>query len=119
VSRPPSSAFRTQVTGLTALGTHFLRVTVTHPDLEHFGTVGLDTRIKLLLPRADGVVPGLGLFDDPPATIGEWYGRWRALPDDERNPLRTYTVRNVRPQSREIDIDFVLHGTSGPASAWA
>jgi len=32
---------------------------------------------------------------------------------------RTYTVRAVRPYLREIDIDVVLHGTSGPASAWA
>jgi NADPH-dependent ferric siderophore reductase len=49
----------------------------------------------------------------------EWYQRWRSLPDDERNPMRTYTVRAVRPAQREIDVDFVLHGTDGPASAWA
>ena len=49
----------------------------------------------------------------------EWYRRWRELPDETRNPIRTYTIRAVRPETREIDVDFVLHGTEGPASAWA
>ncbi|MBG6237574.1 NADPH-dependent ferric siderophore reductase [Mycetocola sp. CAN_C7] len=33
--------------------------------------------------------------------------------------MRTYTVRNPRPAVGEVDIDFVLHGDGGPASAWA
>jgi NADPH-dependent ferric siderophore reductase len=33
--------------------------------------------------------------------------------------MRTYTVRAARPSAREIDVDLVLHGASGPASAWA
>ena len=33
--------------------------------------------------------------------------------------MRTYTVRAARPELREIDVDFVLHGATGPASAWA
>ena len=49
----------------------------------------------------------------------DWYRRWRELPDEERNPIRTYTIRAVRPELAEIDVDFVLHGTEGPASAWA
>ncbi|MDX3378506.1 siderophore-interacting protein [Streptomyces sp. ME02-6991-2A] len=32
-------------------------------------------------------------------------------------PMRTYTVRAVRPESREIDVDFVLHD-HGVASTW-
>jgi NADPH-dependent ferric siderophore reductase len=34
-------------------------------------------------------------------------------------PIRTYTVRAARPDVREVDVDFVLHGATGPASAWA
>ncbi|WP_449279063.1 siderophore-interacting protein [Leucobacter sp. GX24907] len=39
--------------------------------------------------------------------------------DAERGVMRTYTVRAIRPEAQEIDIDFVLHGIDGPASAWA
>lgn len=40
------------------------------------------------------------------------------FPKGERKPLiRTYTIRNQRPN--EIDIDFVLHEDGGPASTWA
>ncbi len=33
--------------------------------------------------------------------------------------VRTYTVRHHREQSCEIDVDFVIHGDHGVASAWA
>lgn len=40
------------------------------------------------------------------------------LPNGEARPLmRTYTIRHQRLE--EIDIDFVLHGDSGPACSWA
>src|SRR5699024_219091 len=35
-----------------------------------------------------------------------------------RNPIRTYTVRAVRPQVREVDVDLVLHADGGPAARW-
>ncbi|GAA4489137.1 siderophore-interacting protein [Microbacterium panaciterrae] len=114
----PYRTFRTTVARVERLSPHFLRVTLTGSDLVHFGTAGLDQRIKLVLPLADGSFTDVGQFDE---TVGmlEWYRRWRALPDEIRNPIRTYTVRAVRPDAREIDVDFVLHGTEGPASAWA
>jgi NADPH-dependent ferric siderophore reductase len=49
----------------------------------------------------------------------DWYARWRALPAEQRNPVRTYTVRAVRPHLCEVDLDIVLHGDVGPASRWA
>lgn len=36
-----------------------------------------------------------------------------------RKRMRTYTVRHLRQDVGEIDIDFVAHGDNGPASAWA
>lgn len=119
ITYPTTRAYRTRVARISRLSEHFVRFTFADDDLQHFGTGGLDQRIKLMLPRADGTLPEVGLFDDPAPTMMEWYGRWRQLPDEERNPLRTYTVRDVRPEAREIDVDFVLHGTQGPASAWA
>lgn len=32
---------------------------------------------------------------------------------------RTYTVRAYRAEVQELDIDFVDHGDTGPASRWA
>jgi len=32
---------------------------------------------------------------------------------------RAYTVRRFDPVSKKLDLDFVLHGDNGPASAWA
>src|SRR5690606_21463669 len=33
-------------------------------------------------------------------------------------PFRTYTVRDVRPEVAEVDVDMVVHGDGGPASRW-
>lgn len=123
MSRPASTAFVTEVTRIQALSPSFRRITVAGETLAHFDPSGFDQRIKLLLPLADGTITDIGLFDEPAPTIAEWYGRWRLLPDEQRNPMRTYTARAIRPAAAELDIDFVLHGgegvPSGPASAWA
>jgi len=41
------------------------------------------------------------------------------LPPAQRPPVRTYTVRRVDPERREIAIDFVVHGDHGVAGPWA
>ena len=33
--------------------------------------------------------------------------------------MRTYTIPHLRPAQCDVDIDFVLHGETGPASRWA
>jgi NADPH-dependent ferric siderophore reductase len=33
--------------------------------------------------------------------------------------MRTYTLRQLRAEQGEVDVDFVLHGETGPASRWA
>lgn len=121
---PSSRAYRAEVARLSRLTPRFTRITFTGDQLQHFGTAGLDQRIKLIFPLADGRFTDVGFLDEPPPPITDWYRRWRELPDEDRNPMRTYTVRAVRPEKAEVDIDFVLHGsdadgTSGPASAWA
>ncbi|MBG0757662.1 siderophore-interacting protein [Vibrio cidicii] len=38
----------------------------------------------------------------------------------ENKPVsRAYTVRKYRPESNELDIDFVAHGSESPGSGWA
>jgi len=41
------------------------------------------------------------------------------LPSERRPTVRTYTVRRVDPDRREIAIDFVVHGEHGVAGPWA
>lgn len=94
------------------LSPSFLRVTFTGEDLEEYADLGLDARMKLILPT------GAGDFAHLPRGEG-WYLRWRELPEEQRNPIRTYTTRAVRPEAREVDVDVVLHGDAGPASRWA
>ena len=115
---PAYRAYATEVRVIEHLSPHFSRVTLHAPELRHFFTAGLDQRVKLFLPRPDGTVPDVGFWQDPLPPMGEWYGIWRELPEEKRNPIRTYTVRAIRPEQCEIDIDFVVHGTDGPASAW-
>lgn len=62
-----------------------------------------------------------------PVELGDsWWQGWRELPDDVRAVMRSYTLRALRRDPDEIDIDFVLHGVgpgaaapAGPASRWA
>ncbi len=100
-----------RVTGVVDLSPTFARITVTGPQLDLVRPTGRDQRIKIMLP-----LPEVGL--DPMPMVDDWYPLWRALPNDQRNPMRTYTVRAVRPGERELDIDVVRHGATGPAGAW-
>ena len=109
--RPSYRPFAVSVARVQRLSTNFTRVTFTGPDLHEFGTAGLDQRIKIVLP-----LPGVGVSAFP--RNDSWYETWRDLPDERRNPIRTYTVRHARPEHREVDIDFVTHGDAGPASRW-
>ncbi|ROS74341.1 siderophore-interacting protein [Cellulomonas sp. PhB143] len=108
----PWRMFDVRVARVTRLCSSFVRVTFTGEDLDEFADNGRDQRIKFVLPAPDG---GYVHLDRSP----EWYAAWRAQPEERRNPLRTYTVRAVRHESREVDVDVVLHGDGGPASRWA
>ncbi|CRY54557.1 iron-chelator utilization protein [Yersinia intermedia] len=71
-----------------------------------------DQRIKLLFPAEDGQIPQLEKGDD-------WYRSYMDLPKAQRPVMRTYTLRALRTELNEMDVEFVLHGETGPASAWA
>lgn len=118
-TRPAYRPYVAVVKEVRRLSPHFARLTFTSPDFDVFGTDRRDQRIKIVLPLSDGRLCDIG--QDDPAAIddGEWYTRWRDLPDDQRAPFRTYTVRRIDPAARELDIDFVLHHDAGPAGAWA
>ncbi|WP_432504808.1 siderophore-interacting protein [Kineococcus arenarius] len=101
------------------LGPSYARITFSSPELAGFGPGGFDQRLKVLLPQLPLDVLG--------APEGDWYAWWRALPEEVRPVMRTYTVRALRPATAtspaELDVDFVLHGVgggaAGPAASWA
>ena len=93
--------------------THCLsRLTFTGPQVGRMATHAPDQRVKLLFPDAKGRPSALPHRPD-------WLAIRRALPLADRPPMRTYTIRHLRADAGEVDIDFVLHGDEGPASRWA
>lgn len=104
--------FPVEVRAVRRLSPTFLRITFTGDGLDRFADNGYDQRFKLLLP-----LPEHGLKHLP--TGEDWYAEWCALPTEHRNPMRTYTVRAVRPAHKEVDVDMARHGPTGPASSWA
>lgn len=113
------SAFPVEVRARRQLSPGFVRLTFGGDALEHFAPWGTDQRIKLVLPMEDGSVADFGLLEDPTPHPSDWYTRWKALPEGERNVLRTYTPAAIRVEERELDVDFFLHDPAGPASQWA
>lgn len=114
VTQPPVLPFRTfdvRVSRIQDMCPSFRRITFTGDDLHLFADNGFDQRIKLFLPLPCG-------YDTLPCGP-DWYTEWRDLPEEVRHPIRTYTVRAVRQDLGEIDVDLVLHGSTGPASRWA
>lgn len=99
------------VAAVDDLSPHLRRVTFVAPRIADVVSAGPDQRIKVLLAPPNG--------DDITLPSGpEWYPQWCAQPVDERFIMRTYTIRALRPEVAELDIEFVLHGVNGPASAW-
>jgi NADPH-dependent ferric siderophore reductase len=104
--------FRVEVARTERISPHMLRVTFGGSCLTGCVSAGHDQRIKLFLPRAgqsDPVVP-----EGP-----DWFTEYRAMPEDVKPPMRTFTIRALRADEHEMDVDFVLHGDLGPASTWA
>lgn len=108
----PWRLFTVEVRAVRRLSPSFVRVTFTGPDLDRFADNGYDQRVKLAFP-----LPGQREARLPEGP--DWYARWRVLPEHQRNPIRTYTVRAARPELAEVDVDLVLHGDGGPATRWA
>ncbi|MFI7503551.1 siderophore-interacting protein [Streptomyces sp. NPDC049687] len=110
----PFRFFSLQVTRTRRLGASVVRVTFAGDDLRHFFSDGRDQSLSLFLPHPGQDAPAV------PVELGDgWWQGWRELPDDVRAVMRSYTLRALRRDPDEIDIDFVLHTPAGPASSWA
>ena len=101
-----------EVVAVRPLTPNAVAVTFDGPEVGRIAYSGADQRIKLLFARGGRQTPALPDADD-------WYGSYQALPEEVRPLMRTYTVRSQDPRSGRIDVEFILHGDGGPASAWA
>ncbi|HEY8523924.1 MAG TPA: SIP domain-containing protein [Acidimicrobiales bacterium] len=99
------------VTAVEDVHPHLRRITFSGGDLASFSPVGPDTFLYVLLPP-----PGRSELTIDRSFSWEQVG---AMPEEERPVGAYYTVRAWRPERAELDMLFVLHGDSGPASAWA
>ena len=70
-----------------------------------------DAYVKIVFVRDDVDVAAL----PQPLTLDSF----NELPVEHRPTVRTYTVRNVDTERRELTIDFVVHGQHGVAGPWA
>lgn len=113
----PFRLFGLTVVRTRRLSTSLVRVTFGGEDLRGFASGGRDQSCSLFLPHPGQPEPVL-----PPETEPDWFATYRALPDDVRAVMRSYTVREQRRDAdgtSEVDIDFALHEDGGPACRWA
>ncbi|WP_251151650.1 siderophore-interacting protein [Cellulosimicrobium sp. Marseille-Q4280] len=103
-----------EVVGSKRVSPHVVRVTLGGEGMDHFTPMGYDQWFRLFLTRPDQDALSL-----PTRSSGLWYVQYLATPRARRPFVRSYTVRAVRPDLREMDVDFVVHGDEGPASRFA
>lgn len=111
-STAPYKLFNAVLHRKTLVSPHMMRITLADPSISDMATWAPDQRVKLFFPAEDG----------SPARLAQeegWYARFRSMLASRRPAMRTYTIRHLRAEQGEVDIDFVLHGETGPASRWA
>jgi NADPH-dependent ferric siderophore reductase len=89
------------------LSPNLIRVTFEGPELEGFPRGHEGANCKLVLPRDGERREAFEAYFAPDG------------PMEKVHAVRTYTVRAYRPDSLQLDIDFVAHGDEGPATRWA
>lgn len=112
MSQPAYRLFNVELKRREQLSPALTRFVFGGPEVAEMKTLAADQRIKIFFPDASGQPPSL-------PGGGEWYQAYRSVEPARRPPMRTYTIRELRAEQEEVDVEFVLHGENGPASAWA
>lgn len=103
--------FVTSVHAVADVNPHLRQVTFKGGDLVDFEPSGPDTFLYVLLPPPGRTELGVD-------RSFSWEAHALKDPSD-RQVGAYYTLRAWRPEEAELDILMVLHGATGPASAWA
>ena len=110
IKKPKSLCMDAVVYDINETAPHLKRISLQHELLKGIGPLAPGVHFKVFIPSTKG-----GQVILPDMSTG------RALWSDEKTKpyIRTYTVRNLDRLTGILDVEFVLHGDSGPASAWA
>lgn len=104
-----------QVVRADRISPHVVRVTVGGESLHEWRWLGFDQWFRLAIPAS-----GETRFDRLSERFDmRGYLRYLSLPKATRPVIRNYTVRDCRVEIGELDIDVVVHGTTGVAGPWA
>ncbi|MDV5171361.1 siderophore-interacting protein [Photobacterium rosenbergii] len=95
---------------ITDLSPNYRRICFTSEQLAHYPECSNGAHIKLMLAKPEQQQP---VLPDMTPTGPKWQS-----PED-KPILRTFSIRQLRSEQHEIDIDFALHGEIGPASRFA
>lgn len=93
------------------LSPSLVRCVFTGEEVRMMKMDGPDQRIKILFPSQKGDAPSL-------TAQLPWREQLKRLPPEQRPVPRTYTLRRVNADPCQAEVEFVIHGTDGPASAW-
>jgi len=78
------------------------------------------TRVEDLTPRMRRItMTGDALRTLPVSLPGQWVKLFFPAQAGARPQGRAYTIRRFDPGTGAMEVDFVLHGDTGPASRWA
>ncbi|WP_433442798.1 siderophore-interacting protein [Nonomuraea sp. CA-141351] len=110
MAEKPTDHHRGVVLRTERLSRNMVRVVVGGDGLADFATSGLtDHYVKLVFPYE-------GVKYPEPFSVKTCR---ETMPREHWPRLRTYTVRAWDPDSRELTLDFVVHGDEGLAGPWA
>lgn len=91
---------------------NYIRITLTGDDVPLFAETTPGINNKIFIPPA-----GVNEIHFPDFNYST--GEWSHAPEHLKPVIRTYTHRAIDVEKKEMTIDFVAHGETGPASAWA
>ncbi|GAA1645367.1 siderophore-interacting protein [Actinoplanes couchii] len=101
-----------EVRAVTPLSDSFVRLTLGGPELKSLVVTGGDQAVRLFFPRPGQ--PGLRM---PTRDSEAGLAQTILWPKSTRPYVRNMTVRAVRPEVDELDIEIAVHGDT-PMSTW-
>ncbi|MDF1790925.1 MAG: siderophore-interacting protein [Thalassobaculaceae bacterium] len=105
----PTNFREMRVSGRSLVSPRMIRLTLTGEDIDHFAARGL--HVRLLLPPANSKRPVVW-----PRRSGS--GAVQLPEGADALTVRVYTIRHIRPDRGEIDVDIVRHA-GGVFADWA